>query len=111
MSIELKKTILAQQETIRCMTLVLDGIAKMLGVETGDVDGLAWKIEQLQAKDAEIEQCRKDAARYQWLKSRHFKIWSPDMGGNHVWSGIGRPIGTGPTLDAAIDKALAGGGK
>jgi hypothetical protein len=62
------------------------------------------------ALEAELERLRQDAARYQWLKNKHFKVWSRDMSGNHVWSGIGRPIGTGPTLDAVIDKALAGGG-
>jgi len=61
---------------------------------------------------AENEALRKDAERYRWLKDQgHFRAMSIDMGGNHTWTGMGRNVGCGPTVDDAIDAALEGGGR
>ena len=56
---------------------------------------------------AHIAALRADAERYWWLKP-HFRVMSPDMGGQHRYSPTG-PIARmrGPTLDAAIDAARA----
>lgn len=57
---------------------------------------------------AELEACRKDAERYRFLKGQgHFRAMSIDMGGNHSWTGMGRNVGKGPTVDDAIDAAMA----
>lgn len=57
---------------------------------------------------AEAEALRKDAERYRWLKDQgHFRAMSVDMGGNHAWAGMGRSVGAGGTVDAAIDTAMA----
>ena len=48
-----------------------------------------------------------DAARYRYLKQAGiFKAMSLDMGGNHTWTGVGRTIGRGRSVDEAIDDAI-----
>lgn len=100
MSVELKRTILAQQDTIRTQQRVLNGLAEMLGVAEGDVDGLITRVERL----------KKDAERYQWLRD-------PCSGAERVVlysrGDFGRGLLSYTMLDDAIDaeigKALAGG--
>jgi hypothetical protein len=58
-----------------------------------------------------LEQLRRmadDAARYRWLRSR-FRVFGPHIDGQHAWCATG-DIGRlrGPSIDAAIDAALAG---
>lgn len=70
-------------------------------------ENLEDRIAELEAKLAAAEA---DAERYRYLKSAGaFKALSLDMSGQHTWSGVGRPIGEGPTIDAAIDKARGAG--
>lgn len=54
-----------------------------------------------------IEELRANSDRYEWLVAQgYFRTFSPDMSGNHVWTGIGRTLpGRGPTISAAIDAA------
>lgn len=48
-----------------------------------------------------------DAERFRYLvRSGAFRLASPDMGGNHTWTGQGRVIGQGPTIEDAIDKMI-----
>ena len=56
---------------------------------------------------AHIAALRADAERYRWLKP-HFRVMSPDMGGQHRYSPTG-PVARmrGPTLDTAIDTERA----
>ena len=54
-----------------------------------------------------LREAERDAARYRWLKDQdHFRAMSMDMGGNHTWVGMGRCVGRGDTVDAAIDAAM-----
>ena len=56
---------------------------------------------------AEVERLRADARRLDHLiASGAFRMISADMGGKHTWAGIGRPIGRGPTVRDAIDRAM-----
>lgn len=49
----------------------------------------------------------KDAKRYTFLKDQgHFRAMSIDMGGNHSWTGMGRSVGRGQTVDEAIDAEM-----
>ena len=53
------------------------------------------------------DEVEKDAARYRWLcEYGYFRAMSMDMGGNHSWTGAGRHIGKGVSIDAAIDAAM-----
>ena len=80
------------------------------------IQGLEQLIEKLwrpieQERDelrAEVEALIKDAERYRHLKDQgHFRAMSMDMGGNHSWTGMGRHVGKGPTIDDAIDSEIA----
>ena len=63
---------------------------------------------QLEQKERDCEELRKDAERYRFLKDHgHFRAMSMDMGGNHSWTGMGRNVGKGPRVDEAIDVARA----
>lgn len=54
-----------------------------------------------------LNKAEKDAARYRHLvEAGAFRMMSPDMGGNHTWTGMGRPVGRGPTIDEAIDNSI-----
>lgn len=56
---------------------------------------------------ARMRSMRADAERYRFLKDQgHFRAMSMDMGGNHTWVGMGRCVGRGCTVDAAIDTAM-----
>lgn len=52
-------------------------------------------------------EARKDAERWRWAR-KHFRTMSLDMGGNHAYAATA-PFGRirGPSIDAAIDAALA----
>ncbi|WP_217706418.1 hypothetical protein [Pseudomonas aeruginosa] len=77
-------------------------------------DGIACRDETIKVLDekcdrlkAENEALRKDAERYRFLKDQgHFRAMGIDMGGNHSWTGMGRNVGCGPTVDEAIDAAI-----
>lgn len=66
--------------------------------------------QELKAAHISVDNCelfRRDAERYQFLKDQgHFRAMSIDMGGNHSWTGMGRHVGKGETVDAAIDAAM-----
>lgn len=65
-------------------------------------------VERVRSLAERLEKAEKDAARYQHLERQgHFRAMSIDMGGNHSWTGIGRHIGKGPTIEEAIDAAIA----
>ena len=69
-------------------------------------------IAHVRSLEARLEKAEKDAARYRHLKGQgHFRAMSIDMGGNHRWTGMGRQVGKGQTIDEAIDTAIAQEGK
>ena len=89
-----------QANTITAQQQILNGLTEMLGVAEGDVDGLIGAVERL----------KKDAGRYRWLRGNgYFRNAGPRMDGNHAWCSHGAFIGEAPTVDQAIDKALAAG--
>lgn len=61
----------------------------------------------LYERSKERDEAQRDAARYRWLKS-HFRVFSPDMGGQHSYTLAGSMRARGPSLDAAIDLAMEG---
>lgn len=64
-------------------------------------------LEELRRLREERDALASDAARYRHLvEIGAFRVLSPDMGGNHTWTGIGRPVGRGSTLDEAIDAKI-----
>jgi len=73
----------------------------------------AWDAQDdaYREKCAEVERLRADAERYRWLRSR-FRVFGPHIDGNHAWCATG-DIGRlrGPSLDAAIDAAIAAKGE
>lgn len=78
------------------------------GCSIEDPDGGWVRASDYDALRAEVDALRKDAERYRFLKDQgHFRAVSIDMGGNHAWTGMGRSVGRGATVDAAIDAALA----
>ena len=64
----------------------------------------AAEIDRLRS---ELAECRKDAARYQWLRSINCPwpgVFQHEGNDDYGWSAI-----AGQDLDAAIDAAMAGG--
>lgn len=67
----------------------------------------ACSPENIRALLARLRAAEADAGRYRFLKDQgHFRAMSMDMGGNHTWVGMGRCVGNGPTVDAAIDSSM-----
>lgn len=57
---------------------------------------------------AERDALAADAIRFRHLvNTGAFRVMSPDMGGNHTWTGMGRPVGRGSTIEDAIDSEIA----
>jgi len=40
------------------------------------------------------------------IQTGAFRVFSADISGNHVWTGVGRPIGEGATVRDAIDDSI-----
>lgn len=55
------------------------------------------------ATDDELQQDHRRLARLAGM----FRVMSPDIDGNHVWTFTGSPTLRGPNLRAAIDNILA----
>lgn len=65
------------------------------------------RVDEVEALISRLRAAEKDAERYRFLKDKgHFRAMSIDMGGNHSWTGMGRSVGKGPTVDEAIDAAM-----
>jgi len=95
-------------------------------LKAANLDGVAWvnsartEIEEMKAELAEARrvreetlaeaaECRKDAARYQWLRSINCPwpgVFQHEGNDDYGWSAI-----AGQDLDAAIDAALREGGE
>lgn len=47
--------------------------------------------------------------RFGYLQRNYFRVSSVDMSGNHVWSGVGRPLHErGESFVVALDKCMGG---
>lgn len=53
-----------------------------------------------------VEELAADAARYRWLRNG-FRAMSLDMGGKHTWVQRSSSMLRGPSVDEAIDAAIA----
>ena len=63
-------------------------------------------LESIKQLQAENEAMRKDAARYQWIKTG-FSPLGLEMSGNHAWQYRVNPSKlNGANIDEAIDKAM-----
>ena len=90
-----------QRHRLECLGEGTDGSTTALT----RIGRLEYERDQLRA---EVEALRKDAERYRHLKDQgHFRAMSIDMGGNHSWTGMGRHVGKGQTVDEAIDSEIA----
>lgn len=73
---------------------------------------LTAALARAEKAEAELERVRKDAARYEWLRSQHesdtacaFSVFAPD--GDKESEAVMYPVGSMPgELDAAIDAAM-----
>lgn len=65
-------------------------------------------IESLTPPDAQaaLEELERKAKRWDYASRNFFRCASLDMGGNHTFTGLGRGVGRGNTLDEAIDSAI-----
>lgn len=55
---------------------------------------------------AERDALRRDAERYRWLRAQ-YRLMSPHMNSQHVWTPSTKAILRGESVDAAIDAAMA----
>ena len=58
------------------------------------------------AAQADLEALRKDAERYRWMRN-DFGVMGANIDGQHSWAYRRNFSLRGPTLDAAIDRAVA----
>jgi hypothetical protein len=64
--------------------------------------------EQMKEQATLIEDIKKDAERYRFLR-KDFSAMSLNINGNHAWAYRRNATLKGPTLDAAIDAAIRAG--
>jgi hypothetical protein len=68
-------------------------------------ESIAHTVAALWAARAQIEQLRKEAERYQFLRD-DFSPMGVNIDGNHAWAYRRNATLKGPNLDAAIDAAI-----
>lgn len=64
----------------------------------------ARAIEKAVLQSEQVQEWKRDAERYRWLK-KQFRIMSLDMGGNHTWV-LQRPLREGCSIDAVCDTSM-----